>query len=94
MGSSRATVLLASDGLDHAAFEQLSAEMRHLHLGCRRLLWLNPLLRYEQFEPQARGVRAMLPHVDRMLPMHNVAALAALSTVLGAGSRREDSAWK
>jgi uncharacterized protein with von Willebrand factor type A (vWA) domain len=93
-GSARATVLLATDGLDHAAFEQLTSEMRHLHLGCRRLLWLNPLLRYEQFEARARGVRAMLPHVDRLLPMHNVAALESLTQVLGTVARRGDSPWK
>ena len=79
-GGTRATVLLATDGLDHAAFDRLAAEMRHLHLGCRRLLWLNPLLRYAGFEARARGVRAMLPHVDRLLPMHNVTALESLAT--------------
>jgi uncharacterized protein len=68
--------------------------MRHLHLSCRRLLWLNPLLRYEQFEARARGVRAMLPHVDRLLPMHSVAALESLTQVLGTGARREGSPWK
>lgn len=93
-GGSGATVLLATDGLDHAAFEQLGAETRHLRLGCRRLLWLNPLLRSEQFEARARGMRAMLPHVDRLLPMHNVDALESLALVLGAGARHEDSPWR
>jgi uncharacterized protein with von Willebrand factor type A (vWA) domain len=68
--------------------------MRHLHLGCRRLLWLNPLLRYAGFEARARGVRAMLPHVDRLLPMHNVAALESLGSELGAGVRPEASPWR
>ena len=94
VGGTRATVLLATDGLDHAAFDRLAAEMRHLHLGCRRLLWLNPLLRYAGFEARARGVRAMLPHVDRLLPMHNVAALESLGSVLGAGVRLEASPWR
>jgi uncharacterized protein len=93
-GSSRATVLLATDGLDHASFEMLAGEMRRLRSGCRRLLWLNPLLRYEHFEPRARGIRAMLPHVDRLLPMHNVESLEALSAVLSAARRGEASPWR
>jgi uncharacterized protein with von Willebrand factor type A (vWA) domain len=93
-GSSRATVLLATDGLDHASFEMLAGEMRRLRLGCRRLLWLNPLLRYEHFEPRARGIRAMLPHVDRLLPMHNVESLEALAGVLLAAKGRETSPWR
>lgn len=93
-GGSRATVLLATDGLDHASFEMLSGEMRHLRLGCRRLLWLNPLLRYEHFEPRARGIRAMLPHVDRLLPMHDVASLEGLMRALAARSTGETSPWR
>lgn len=93
-GGSRATVLLATDGLDHASFETLSGEMRHLRLGCRRLLWLNPLLRYEHFEPRARGIRAMLPHVDRLLPMHNVESLESLVRVLGVPAADQASPWR
>jgi uncharacterized protein with von Willebrand factor type A (vWA) domain len=93
-GGGRATVLLATDGLDHADFDALAQQTHRLQLGCRRLLWLNPLLRYEQFEPRARGVQAMRPYVDRLLPMHNVAALESLAQVLGAGARREDSPWR
>lgn len=93
-GGTRATVLLATDGLDHAAFDRLAAEMRHLHLGCGQLLWLNPLLRYAGFEARARGVRAMLPHVDRLLPMHNMAALESLGKVLDTGVRPESSIWR
>jgi uncharacterized protein with von Willebrand factor type A (vWA) domain len=93
-GGGRATVVLATDGLDHGDFEALALQTQRLQLGSRRLLWLNPLLRYEQFEPRARGVQAMRPYVDRLLPMHNVAALESLAAVLGAGSRREDSPWR
>ena len=93
-GGARATVVLATDGLDHGDFETLALQTQRLQLGSRRLLWLNPLLRYEQFEPRARGVQAMRPYVDRLLPMHNVAALESLAAVLGAGSRREDSPWR
>src|SRR5437763_13091855 len=66
-----AVVLLISDGLDRDMGEELSEAMDRLHKSCRRLLWLNPLLRYEGFEPRATGVRAMLPHVDAFLPAHN-----------------------
>ena len=93
-GGARATILLATDGLDHADFEALSRETRRLRLGCRRLLWLNPLLRYEQFEPRARGIRAMRPYVDRLLPLHNVAALESLLEVLGVSAGRENSPWR
>jgi uncharacterized protein with von Willebrand factor type A (vWA) domain len=93
-GGTRATVVLATDGLDHADFDRLAAEMRHLHLGCRQLLWLNPLLRYERFEARARGVRAMLPHVDRLLPVHNLASLDSLGNALGARARTETAPWR
>jgi uncharacterized protein with von Willebrand factor type A (vWA) domain len=93
-GGTRATVLLATDGLDHADFDRLAREMRHLRLGSRRLLWLNPLLRYAGFEARARGVRAMLPHVERLLPVHNLAALESLGNALGRDARPEISRWK
>jgi uncharacterized protein with von Willebrand factor type A (vWA) domain len=93
-GGTRAEVLLVTDGLDHADFDRLAAEMRHLHLGCWRLLWLNPLLRYADFEARARGVRAMLPHVDRLLPVHNLASLESLGSVLESRTRMETSRWR
>ena len=55
-------------------------EMERLHRSCRRLIWLNPLLRYEGFEPRALGMRAMLPHVDDFRPVHNLESLEAWST--------------
>ena len=57
--------------------------MDRLHHFCRKLIWLNPLLRYEDFEPKAAGVRAMLPHVDEMRPVHNLESLEALCKDLG-----------
>ena len=63
-----AVVLLITDGLDQNAGEGLSEEVERLHLSCRRLIWLNPLLRYEGFEPKSLGVRAILPHVDEFRP--------------------------
>jgi uncharacterized protein with von Willebrand factor type A (vWA) domain len=56
--------------------------MERLHKSCRRLIWLNPLLRFDGFEPRAGGVKAMLPHVDRFLPVHNLASLEQLAEVL------------
>ena len=83
----RATVLLISDGLEHGGADDpecraLRFEMERLHKSCRRLVWLNPLLRYAGFEPRAAGIRAMLPHVDRFLPAHNLQSLQELARVL------------
>ena len=46
--------------------------MDRLHRSCRRLIWLNPLLRFDGFEAKARGIKAMLPHVDEFRPIHNL----------------------
>lgn len=79
---SRASVLLVSDGLEHGDLNALGFEMERLHKSCRQLVWLNPLLRFDRFEPRAGGIRAMLPHVDRFLPAHNIHSLSALADVL------------
>jgi uncharacterized protein len=78
-----ALVLLVTDGLDRDAGQGLAEEMRRLHRSCRRLVWLNPLLRFEGFEPRAAGIRAMLPHVDEMRPVHDLESLAQLAAALG-----------
>jgi uncharacterized protein len=80
---SRATVLLITDGLEHGHTDALAFEMERLHKSCRRLVWLNPLLRFDRFEPRAGGIKAMLPHVDRFLPAHNLESLQALAELLG-----------
>ncbi len=77
-----ATVLLISDGLEHGDTKDLSFEMERLHKSCRRLVWLNPLLRFTRFEPKAAGIKAMLPHCDAFLPAHNLQSLEELATVL------------
>jgi hypothetical protein len=77
-----AIVLLFSDGLERDTDEDLDAEMDRLHRSCRRLIWLNPLLRYGGFEAKARGIRAMLPHVDEFRPIHSLAAVADLCEAL------------
>ncbi len=77
-----AVVLLVTDGLDRAGAEGLPQAMERLHKSCRRLIWLNPLLRWDGFEPKSQGIRAMLPHVDEFRPVHNLASLRALITSL------------
>jgi len=83
-----AVVLLISDGLDCDAGEGLAREMERLHKSCRRLIWLNPLLRYGNFEAKPAGIKAMLPHVDAFLPAHNVQSLLDLERALGADAQR------
>ena len=77
-----ACLLLVSDGLDREAGEGLSEEMERLHKSCKHLIWMNPLLRYEKFEAKPAGVRAMLPYVDRFLPVHNLKSLIDLARVM------------
>jgi uncharacterized protein len=83
-----ACVLLVSDGLDREAGEGLGEEMERLAKSCRKLVWLNPLLRYEKFEARPAGVRAMLPHVDLFLPVHNLKTLVDLAKTLSSTSAR------
>ena len=86
-----ATLLLVTDGLDRDDGKGLSREADRLHRSCRRLVWLNPLLRYPAFEARARGIRALLPHVDDFRPVHNLASLEELVAALShSGSRSAD----
>ena len=73
----RATVLLVTDGLDHEDIALLDSEMARLRRFAHRIVWLNPLLRYSGFSAKARGVRAILPHVDAHQSVHNLDSLAA-----------------
>lgn len=73
-----AVVLLITDGLDRDDAGLLAREIERLHLSCRRLIWLNPLLRWTGFAPRAAGIRAMLPHVDSFRAGHSIASLEAL----------------
>ena len=82
-----AVVLLITDGLDRELGDDLGAQMERLHRSCRKLIWLNPLLRYEGFEPRPAGVRAMLPHVDAFLPVHNIATLLDVGAALAAAAK-------
>jgi hypothetical protein len=92
-----ACVLLVSDGLDREAGEGLAEEMERLAKSCRYLVWLNPLLRYDKFEARPAGVRAMLPHVDLFLPVHNLKSLVDLARTLSGPMTRtmqEHRAWR
>lgn len=71
-------VLLITDGLEREGVDGLARETERLAKSCRRLVWLNPLLRFDGFEPRAQGIRAMLPKVDEMRPVHNLDSIAAL----------------
>ena len=79
-----AIVLLITDGLDRDDPELLSSAMQRLSLSSKRLIWINPLLRWEGFAPKAAGIRAILPHVDMFRAGHNIAALQGLAEALNA----------
>ena len=82
-----AIVLLISDGLEREADDKLAFEMDRLHRSCRRLIWLNPLLRYGGFEAKAQGIKMMLPHVDEFRPVHNLSSMDALIDALSSAPR-------
>lgn len=83
-----AQVLLLTDGLDREDTTLLTKAADRLGRSCRNLIWLNPLLRYDGFEPRAAGVRALLPHVDTFVPVHNLNSIADLAQSLGGGKAR------
>lgn len=84
-----AVVLLVTDGLERDTEGGLSRHTERLAKSCRRLVWLNPLLRFDGFEARAAGIRAMLPHVDEFRPVHNLESLAALADALSAPDKRD-----
>jgi uncharacterized protein with von Willebrand factor type A (vWA) domain len=77
-----AVVLLITDGLERDADDTLAFEIDRLHRSCRRLIWLNPLLRFHAFEARAKGVQTMLPHVDELRPIHNLDSMKELVRAL------------
>jgi uncharacterized protein with von Willebrand factor type A (vWA) domain len=83
-----AVVLLVTDGLDREDVTGLAAEAARLRRSCRRLIWLNPLLRYAGFEPRAAGVRALLPNIDEHRPVHDLDSLEALARSLARATGR------
>lgn len=89
--SSGAIVLLITDGLDRDDPDDLARAMERLQLSARKVIWLNPLLRWDGFAPKARGIAEMLPRVDSFRAGHNIASLEALADAL---SRPDDSGEK
>ncbi|WP_147124596.1 vWA domain-containing protein [Shimia ponticola] len=85
-----AVVLLITDGLDREDPEMLGKAMERLHLSSRRLIWLNPLLRFDGFAPKAAGVRAMMPHVDCFRAGHNLASFQGLAAAVANADDRGD----
>lgn len=86
-----AVVLLITDGLERGDPDLLEKEIERLHLSARRLIWLNPLLRWDGFAPKAQGVATMLPHVDSFRAGHSIASLEDLAAVI---SRPDDQGEK
>jgi uncharacterized protein len=88
-------VLLITDGLERDADDNLAFEIDRLHRSCRRLVWLNPLLRFEGFEARARGIKTMLPYVDEFRPIHNIESIGALVASLqpSRGTAADPKAW-
>jgi uncharacterized protein len=80
--NSRTAVMIVSDGYDTGEPAALAHEMRRLRRRCRRIIWLNPLIGWRDYSPQARGMQAALPHVDLFAPAHNLESLAALEPYL------------
>lgn len=77
-----AIVLLCTDGLERDEGDRLAGETERLAKSCRRLIWVNPLLRYERFEAKAAGIKAMLPHIDEFRPVHDLESMEALAAAL------------
>ncbi|WP_209504081.1 MULTISPECIES: VWA domain-containing protein [unclassified Ruegeria] len=77
-----AVVLLITDGLERGDPELLRKEIERVHLSSKRLIWLNPLLRWDGFAPKAQGVAAMLPHVDSFRAGHSIASLEDLAAAI------------
>jgi uncharacterized protein len=85
-----ALVLLITDGLEREGTATLSAAAERLHLSCRRLVWLNPLLRWDGFTPLAGGIKALMPHVDALHACHSLDSLADLAKALSADGLRHN----
>ncbi len=88
-------VLLFTDGLERDGAGDLGRAVERLRKSSRRVIWVNPLLRFDGFAARAQGVRAILPHVDAFRPIHNLASMADLCATLAAGrdSGKDPKTW-
>lgn len=77
-----AVVVILSDGWDRGDPQRLAAEMARLRRSAHRLVWLNPLAAHADYEPLTRGMRAAIPHTDRLLPGNSLASLEELAVIL------------
>ena len=80
--TSRGQVLIVSDGCDRGDTALVGTEMGRLKRSCDRLLWLNPLLRFDGYEPRTAGILAALPYVDELRSVHNLTSLEQLADVI------------
>ena len=83
-----AITIVVSDGWDRGDPAQLAQELERLRRMSHRLIWLNPLLGSEGYEPVTRGMAAALPHTDDFLAAHNLKALDELGALLARLDRR------
>ncbi len=90
-----ADVLLMTDGLERDDTIQLATEMQRLRRSAKKIVWLNPLLRFDRFEAKAAGIRAMMPYVDEFRPVHSLNALGELAQTLAArrGAAHDPRRW-
>ena len=90
-----ADVLLMTDGLERDDIVQLSQEMQRLRRSTKKIVWLNPLLRFDRFEAKASGIRVMMPYVDEFRPVHSLNSLSDLAEALGkrAGPAHDPRKW-
>ena len=90
-----ADVLLMTDGLERDDTDQLTREMQRLRRSTKKIVWLNPLLRFDRFEAKASGIRAMMPYVDEFRPVHSLNSLSDLAEALGkrAGPAHDPRKW-
>jgi uncharacterized protein with von Willebrand factor type A (vWA) domain len=92
--SQKSTLLMITDGLERdsdGGLEKLSFEMDRLHRSCKRLVWLNPLLRFDEFEARASGIRTIMPHVDEFRAIHSLDALSSLCQALSKGNQTQNN---